>query len=266
MAVPFDHIASPYGPIFAKSLIGQLQRKHVWSHIENIIPQLRGYEMLELHYGNAEDEILFNENGVNIVATDISAETNHLTLRKAEEFSMPNRISSHYLDLDNLDVTLFDKKFDLVFSNFGGVNCINPSSLRSLLQKLPAILNPGGRFVAVIMPKFCAWETIFFLLRLQYTKAFRRLTSKETILNHDGINQKMWFYHPSEIIKFSKEKFKLIGNYPIGIALPSSYLDNFFHFRKKLLFFLDNVEKNFNDISFLSGMADHFVIDLQLRK
>src|SRR5688572_27954969 len=196
MAVPFDHIASAYDSVFTRSTIGQLQRKCVWSYIEQIIPQLRGFEMLELNCGTGEDAVLFGERGFNIVATDISEEMLKVTQKKAEQYSMQNRISSHYLDLESFNETLFDKKFDLIFSNFGGLNCINPESLKKLLEKLPCVLNPGGRFVGVIMPKFCAWETVFFLLRLQFKKAFRRFTSGEVITDMQGVTFKTWYYRP----------------------------------------------------------------------
>ena len=265
MGVPFDHIASAYDSVFTRSAIGQLQRKHVWKHVEKAIPHLNGFEMLELNCGTGEDAVLFGERGFNIVATDISGEMLKVTQKKAEQFSMQHRISSHYLDLESFDETLFDKKFDLVFSNFGGLNCINPESMKKLLDKLPLILNPGGRFIAVIMPKFCAWETFYFMMRFQFRKAFRRLTSKEVITDLNGVSLKTWYYHPSEIKKWSRDNFKLVSIKPIGIALPPSYLEKFFTFRKRLLLRLNGVEKRIGKFSLFAGMADHFVIDLKLK-
>lgn len=265
MAAPFDHIASTYDSVFTSSVIGQLQRKSVWTYIEGIMPELNGFEMLELNCGTGEDAVLFGERGFNIMATDISEEMLKITQKKAEQYSMQHRISSHYLDLDSFDETIFDKKFDLVFSNFGGLNCINPDSLKKLLNNIPQILNPGGRFVGVIMPKFCAWETVFFLLRLQFKKAFRRLTSQEVITDLQGVTMKTWYYHPSEIKKWSKNKFKLVSIKPVGIAIPPSYLEKFFSLKKRWLMQLDNIEKKLCKSSLLSGMSDHFVIDLQLK-
>lgn len=265
MAAPFDHIASTYDSVFTRSVIGQLQRKRVWRYIEQIIPQLKGFEMLELNCGTGEDAVLFGERGFNIIATDISQEMLKVTQKKAEQFSMQHRISSHYLDLDSFNETLFDKKFDLVFSNFGGLNCISPESLKKLLENLPAILNPGGRFVGVIMPKFCAWETVFFLLRFQFKKAFRRLTSKEVITYLNGANLKTWYYQPRQVARWSKQKFKLVSVRPIGITLPPSYLETFFSFKKRWLLRLNEFEKKFSHNSLFSGMSDHFVIDLQLK-
>jgi ubiquinone/menaquinone biosynthesis C-methylase UbiE len=264
MGVPFDHIASAYDSIFTRSAIGQLQRKHVWDYIEKIIPQLKGFEMLELNCGTGEDAVLFGERGFNIVATDISHEMLKVTFKKAEQYSMQNKISSHYLDLESFDETMFDKKFDLVFSNFGGLNCINPESLKKLMSKLPAILNPGGRFVGVIMPKFCAWETAYFLLRFNVRQAFRRWTSREVITNLHGVSLKTWYYHPKEIKSWSSENFKLVKIKPVGITLPPSYLESFFTLRKKFLLRLNNLEKKIN-ASVFSGMADHYLIDLQLK-
>lgn len=264
MGMPFDYIASKYDSVFTRSAIGQLQRKRVWRYIESVIPQLQGIEMLELNCGTGEDALLFGEGGFNIVATDISEEMLKITHKTAEQFSMHNKISSHYLDLDSFNETLFDKKFDLVFSNFGGLNCVNPESLQRLMEKLPTILNPGGRFIGVVMPKFCAWETVFFLLRFQFKKAFRRLTTKEAFSDLHGPNLKTWYYHPSQLKNWSKGNFRLVSLRPIGVALPPAYLERFFSVRKRWLLHLNKIEKKVSNSSLFSGMADNFIIDLQL--
>lgn len=264
MAVPFDHIASTYDSVFSRSAIGQLQRKRVWKYVETIIPDLKGYEMLELNCGTGDDADLFGERGFNMVATDIGEEMLKVTRKKAEQFSMHSSISSHYIDLDSFNETLFDKKFDLIFSNFGGLNCVNPESLKNLLKKMPAILNPGGRFVGVVMPTFCVWETIFFLLRFQFKKAFRRSTSRDVVSDLHGVDLKTWFYHPAQIKSWSKEKFRIINIKPVGLALPSAYLERFINFRKHWLLRLNDLEKKFCNSTAFSGMADNFIIDLQL--
>ena len=262
--MPFDHIASTYDSLFTRSPIGLLQRKRVWKYIEGVLPDLKGFEMLELNCGTGEDAVLFGEGGFNIVATDISEEMLKITQKKAEQFSMQTKISSHFLDLDTFNETLFDKKFDLVFSNFGGINCINPESLKILFERLPSLLNPGGRFVGVVMPKFCAWETLFFLLRFQFGKAFRRFTSKEAVSDLHGPNLKTWYYHPSQLTSWSKANFRLISLRPIGVALPPAYLERFFSVKKRWLLRLNRIEKKLSKTSVFSGMADNYIIDLQL--
>jgi ubiquinone/menaquinone biosynthesis C-methylase UbiE len=265
MGFPFDHIAPTYNSVFTKTVIGQLQRKIVWRYLENIMPQLRGYEMLELNSGTNEDAELFGEYGSNMLATDVGTEMFKLTARKSEQYSMQHNISSHYIDVDAFDETVFDKKFDLVFSNFGGLNCINPESMQKLLKKLPSVLNPGGRFIGVVMPKFCAWETVFFLVRFRFKKAFRRFSSEKVLTNTHETDPGKWFYHPSQIKSWSVDKFRLMALRPVGFMLPPSHLEPIFGFRKRLLKILNRFEKKVKASSYLSGMADHFIIDLKLR-
>ncbi len=265
MGKPFDHIASSYDSLFTKSAIGQLQRAQVWNYIEKITPQLNGFDMLELNCGTGEDAVLFGDRGFSIVATDISEEMLKVTQQKVRQYSMQHRISSQYLDLDSFDETSFNKKFDLIFSNFGGLNCINPESFRNLLTKIPMALKPGGRFVGVIMPKACLWESLYFLAKLSPTKAFRRFTDQEVVVNLNGVYMTTWYYSPSQVIEWSKEHFKRIHHKPIGIALPPSYLENFFSERPRLLSFMNRLERRFNSFSSLSSLSDHFLIDLRLK-
>jgi ubiquinone/menaquinone biosynthesis C-methylase UbiE len=264
MAAPFDHIEPIYNSAFSRSTIGQLQSKSVWDYLETVMPDLKGFEMLELNCGQQEEAALFGDKGHNIIATDIGIELLKLTNRRKEQFSMHNRISSQYLDLDNFDETVFDKKFDLVFSNFGGLNCMNPQTLKTLLNKLPKILKPGGRFIGIVMPKFCMWETVFFLLRFQFKKAFRRFTSRDEISQVRNSEFRTWYYHPSEIKKWSRERFKVVAVSPVGLALPAAYLETFVTFQKRMLLRLNRVEKKLARISSFSGVADHFIVDLKL--
>jgi ubiquinone/menaquinone biosynthesis C-methylase UbiE len=265
MGVPFDHLASISDSLMSRTITGQLQRKYVWKYIESVIPQLNGYEMLEINTGSGEDAILFSEQDFNMIATDISAETLRITLEKPDHFLMANNISSHYLDFDNLNTTLFDKKFDLVFSNFDSLNNTSPESLQALFRKLPQILNPGGRFIGVVMPRFCAWESFYFMLTFNFRRAFKRMTSKAVISTVRDLDHKTWFYSPSQLKRWSKEKFKIVNIQPIGIALPPVTLDHFFRFKKTLLNNLNFLEKKLEHVSFLANFSDHFVIDLQLR-
>lgn len=265
MGAPFDHIATNYDAVFTNSAIGQLQRAHVWRYVEKITPDLQGFDMLELNCGTGEDAVLFSDHGFNIIATDISEEMLKVTQQKVRQYSMQHRISSQYLDLESFSETSFNKKFDLIFSNFGGLNCIHPDSLQMLLSKIPLALNKGGRFIGVIMPKFCAWETFYFLMRFSPDKAFRRLTNKEVITDLNGVPMNTWYYSPRQIRAWARKNFDHVASNPVGIALPPSYLESFFAKHPKWLTRLNAFEKRFNSFSSLSGLSDHYLIDLKLR-
>src|SRR5690606_30112923 len=120
---------------------------------------------------------------------------------------------------------------------------------------LPRLLNPGGRFVAVVMPRFCAWETMFFLLRFQFGKAFRRLTSQETPDETPGTLGKTWYYRPAQLKAWSRENFRLVSLKPVGIALPPAYLERFFTLKRRWLLRLNGVERRLGESSGLSGFS-----------
>ena len=265
MSAPFDHIAPSYDSVFSRSAIGQLQRKQVWNYLEKIMPQLQGLDILELNCGTGEDAMLFGERGFNIIATDISGEMLKVTQQKIEQYSMQHRVSSRYLDLDNFNESVFDKKFDLIFSNFGGLNCISPEALKKLLNKLPSILSPGGRFIAVIMPRFCTWETLYFLAKFQFKKAVRRWTKKEVNTRLEGVSLNIWYYNTSDIEQWTQGQYAMMGMKPVGIALPPSYLEGFFVRRKRSLLFMNRIEEKLNHLKSLCNLSDHYLIDLKLR-
>ena len=85
------------------------------------------------------------------------------------------------------------------------------------------------------------------------------------MLDLQGTNLKTWYYNPSQIKKWSGNRFKLITTVPIGFVLPPSYLEVYFSTRKRFLLRLNILEKRFDHVPFLSGMADHFLIDLKLK-
>ena len=263
MAAPFDHITLVQDSVFSRSAIGQLQRKHVWGYIEKIIPELDGLEMLELNAGKGEDALMFSDRGFNLVATDVSAETYKLTEEKAERYSMRSKITQQYLDLDTMDEVLFDRKFDLIFSNFGGLNCINPEGLSKMFAKIPSLLKPGGRFVAIVMHRFCLWESLYYGVKCRFRKAFRRWTSREVLSDDYGTTLRTWYYIPSQVKKLAKPHFKIVNIKPVGLALPPVCLDSFFFRKKKLLIGLYKLEKKLNGSGLGAGMADHFLIDLE---
>jgi len=265
MAVPFDHITATNDAVFTPGAIGQFQRKQVWDYLSNVTSSLHGLDILELNCGTGDDALLFGDKDFNIIATDVSTEMMKVSEMKSSQYSLQHTISTKYLDLENFDENLFQKKFDLIFSNFGGLSSISPEALKKFLQKIPAVLAPGGRFVAVVMPRFCLWESMYFLSRCQFRKIFRRWTKEETegFAPHGSL--KTWFYKPSEIISWTRERFQIVQIRPIGFALPPLCFENIFAFRKGFLLKLNSIEHRLNRLPIFTRLSDHFLIDLQLR-
>jgi len=264
MAVPFDHIDVKTDTSLTPYAIGQFQRKVVWDYLSQVAPSLDGFEILELNVGSGDDALLFGEKDFNIVATDISEVTHKVTIQKNSAISFQGTISSQYLDLEGINETVFHKKFDLVFSNFGGINSMSPEVAQKLFQRIPAILKPGGRVIALAMSRFCLWESLYFLHRMEFKKIFRRWTNDGVKGYLNNQSQRMWFYSPAQVKAWTKNTFKVKRVVPVGMALPPLSLEGLFTSRKKLLLRLNALEKRLKNFSLCSGVSDNFLIDLQL--
>ncbi|MEO5570400.1 MAG: class I SAM-dependent methyltransferase [Bacteroidia bacterium] len=252
----FDSAALSYDTDFTFSNMGILQRKRVYYFLEKILSkESKRLEILEINCGTGEDARWFAEKGHSVIATDASEKMIDMATHKKQELF---EVCSY----DKLIKKYSNKKFDLIFSNFGGLNCINEVQLKKLSADLFSLLKPGGKFVAVLMGKKCLWEQIYFILKLNFKKAFRRLSSTGVDAVIGDQIQKTFYYSPAEFANLYAKEFKTIMKKPVGFVLPPSYLESFFKNKTWLLQLLNLKEKVF-PFSFLSNFADHYFIVLQ---
>jgi len=221
--------------------------------------------ILELNCGTGEDAVYFAKKGFRVVATDVSDEMLKVTEDKIDKFELSNYITTEKIDLTNPSDFNFEQKIDLVFSNFGGLNCIDKESLKNLSVVFSGILNDRGRIIFVIMPKFSLWESFYFLMKIEINKIFRRASTKPLNVNLNGGNVQTFYYSPKEIENIFGNKFKVINIKPVGFFIPPSFLNKFFLKKKKMLQMLETFEKPVSKISFLAKYSDHFLIDMELK-
>ena len=135
-----------------------------------------------------------------------------------------------------------------------------------LKEQLPDLLNPGGRFVAVLMSKFCAWESLYFLSKFQFRKAFRRLSKgpvEGKLSAESSINT--WYYAPQWIKNHLPETLTVTAVKAIGLFIPPSYLNHFFATHIKLLSALQKLENSIKEVKAAAFFSDHFLIEIQLK-
>lgn len=260
MSKGFDTAAHTYDQDFTHSRIGMLQRDRVWRLLDDLSQNRKSLNVLELNCGTGEDAIRLAKRGHSVVASDISEEM----LKVAKEKEGAQLVNFRKIDLNHIENLDCDKQFDLVFSNFGGLNCIAPDTLIKFNEVLPRLLKPSGRFVAVIMPKFCLWETMYFLLRGSKKKAFRR--RKEFVFaNVSGASVKTWYYSPDNYQTLMTERLEVEKVKPIGLFIPPSYLESFFSKRYFFLKLLNFAEKLIANFSWQSSLADHYYVQYKMK-
>lgn len=265
MITAFDHIAATYDNEFTHGSIGALQRQKVWDYLEKALPDTP-LSILELNCGTGEDAVHLAGQGHSVLATDLSKEMIAVARSKAENMGLNQRTTFIQCDINDIAQADFNRKFDLIFSNFGGLNCVDSMSLQNLSKVASRLLKPKGRFIGVIMPAFCFWESIYFLSKLQVKKAFRRAKRGPLLAPINEERVETWYYTPTRMKSMFNREFQQVGLTPVGFFLPPSYLENFFRNRQRFLSKLDSMEDKVNTFSHLSNFSDHYLIDLELIK
>ncbi len=265
MQQAFDTSAEGYDASFTHSIIGKEQRQIVWGYLEKTLLNHKNLNILELNCGTGEDALWFAKKAHNVLATDISEKMLEIAEQKINNAGLASSVQTLQVDINNIADFQFKEKFDLIFSNFGGMNCISIVEMEKLPSEIKKLLKSDGQFIMVVMPAFCLWETIYFLLKFNFRKAFRRLSKKGTISKLNGTESKTFYFSPARIKKLFKEDFEVITIKPIGFFIPPSYLEKFFSSRQKVINNLTKLEKTVGRFSFFAGSSDHFLINLQVK-
>ncbi|QHT69632.1 class I SAM-dependent methyltransferase [Rhodocytophaga rosea] len=262
MEAAFDSVAHQYDETFTFTSVGGSQRQRVWELLAQNKLLDKPLHILEVNCGTGEDAIRFAQSGHQILATDISGEMIEVCRQKTQKRYFSN-LEFKQAGFQEIHTLQAQGKFDLIFSNFGGLNCVSPLELSQFMKQAYILLKPGGNLVAVIMPPFCMWETGYYLLKGSWKKAFRRFLEKtEAVI--DTHSFPVYYYNPYKLYQTIADDFEWIELAPVGLFLPPSYLENFFCTRPGWLRFLNKMEKITAPLSALGCVSDHFY--LQLRK
>ena len=219
-----------------------------------------------MNCGTGEDALWLVKQGCEVTATDASSKMIEVCKNKTN--SKPSTLNPKFsvAKFNEIKSKQEGQKFDLIFSNFGGLNCVDAVELKLVLNDFSSLLNPNGRMVFVIMGRKCIWERIYFLMKLNFKGAFRRI-SRQPVPAHvlEGSMQNTFYFSPHEVVESAGEKLKHISTKPIGLFIPPPYLEKFFSNKKVLLGILNRLEKMIGKFSFLSDYADHYLIAFEKR-
>lgn len=258
----FDTYSISYDADFTETAVGKAQRNRVCKLLSEVLPKNESIDILEVNCGTGADAVWLANQGHRVLATDVSSEMIAISKQK----SLENSLNLQFQIAGFQDIGSISKpnSFDLIFSNFGGLNCISENDLQKFLATAHQLLKPGGSLVMVIMPRFCIWETGYYLLKFQPNTAFRRWRSK-AIVNLWGSEFWVYYHNPSRVLDLGKEIFKLKKQASVGLFLPPSYLSGFFKNKPGLLKFLNRLEILFAEIPLFTAFSDHYFLHLKKR-
>jgi ubiquinone/menaquinone biosynthesis C-methylase UbiE len=260
----FNKAAADYDVSFTNTAIGAMQRKRVWNYIEVLLKN-RKAEVLEINCGTGEDALWLAQNCYSVTATDVAGSM--ITVAESKKIIAGiNNINFKTIDFFNLHKNLQPQQFDFIFSNFGGLNCVNEAELVHLSKDFAKLLYPGGKMAIVVMGKYCLWETMYFMLKFKFAKALRRWDNKGVYTKIEDEEFETWFYSVGGLKKIFSEHFKLIDSKPIAVAVPPSYMQNYFDKKPKLLTRFNKWDNFLTRFKWLSSFSDHLILTFELKK
>ncbi len=189
-----------------------------------------------------------------IHATDISDGMILKLREKISTFSLNDKITTQQLSYEALNQV--NGKFDYVFSNFGGLNCID--DLKKVTQHLPALLNKNSYVTWVIMPKVTPWEWLW-ILRGKFKSAFRRFESNGVYAHLEDEFFKTYYYSLSEIKESFGSQFKLIKTEGLGVFSPPPAAQNFVKRFNRMAHFLERIDCSAKIFPF-NRWGDHVIV------
>src|SRR5215203_927085 len=227
-----------FDEIYSSNLIIQYKRQRVRDHLQQFLRPTS--KILELNAGTGEDAVWFAQHGHTVHATDISKGMQGKLGEKIHQNKLQAQITQELCSFTVLQDLENKGPYDLVFSNFAGLNCTG--ELDKVLHSLSPLLKPNGLVTLVILPKFCLWESLLFF-KGKFKTAFRRFFSKKGVKAHvEGEYFTCWYYDPSYIIKNMKGSYKILSVEGLCTLVPPSYLENFPAKRPSLFNWLRNKE------------------------
>ena len=182
-----------------------------------------GDHILELNCGTGRDALFLAARGISVTACDASARMiERAHMRKAAEAPSANA-AFHLLSTESLHQLPSRLRFDGVFSNFSGLNCVK--DLAALAENLALRLEAGAPLVLCFSTRFCIWEILHYLFRANPDKAFRRCRGSSEA--HLGDRSFPVYYRTvRSILKSLRPMFRLRSVTGIGIAVPPSYMEH----------------------------------------
>lgn len=181
--------------------------------------------ILELNAGTGSDAAYFAKQGYRVHATDIATGMISAIQAKIKMLDVGGRFTVQKISFTELEQTI-GVPYDLIFSNFGGLNCI--PDLQAVTQSLPRLLKPGGHVVWVIMPPICPWDMVH-ALRGKFNIALRRFNAHGTLANVENAKIMTWYHSPKKVTASFGADFQLARRRSVSLFCPPSYMDRFPH-------------------------------------
>ena len=219
----------------------------------------KGETILELNCGTGLDAVYFAQQGFKVYATDNAKGMLNQVRRKVSDNHLEESITVENYSFNQISA-LAPKKFDHIFSNFGGLNCTN--DLQNIISQFYDLLNDNGTVTLVLMPSVCPWEVVLSL-KGNFKTAFRRFSKAGADSQLEGINFTTYYYSTKEVEAFFGTTFTRTHLQSLGLICPPPYLEKIPKNFPGLFSALIKMEQRISMYPVFRNWGDHFMISMQ---
>lgn len=212
--------------------------------------------ILELNSGTGTDAVFFAKKGFKVFATDLSdgmIEKIQLKVNHEKLSGMIDVFQCSYTELNRIE----NRKFDFIFSNFGGLNCV--SDLNLVTKHFPAVLKNNGIVCLVIMPPVCPWEVVQ-LLSGKIKFAFRRFNKSGLPANIEGVSFYTYYFSHTKIMSALGPNFKLLKLMSLAVFTPIPQMEVFQNKFPRLLRFFNYLDEKTSTYFPFNRIGDHIIV------
>jgi ubiquinone/menaquinone biosynthesis C-methylase UbiE len=232
-------------------------REQVYRHLLDYArPPAR---ILELNAGTGSDALFLAQAGFHVHATDLAPGMLAQIERKIAQHNLQNRMTAQQCSFTELE-KISAPPFDVIFSNFGGLNCI--PNLHIVTRTLPHLLNHDGIVTWVVMPPICLWD-FAALAKGDWRTATRRWSRNGILANVEGVRFMTYYFSPAQVASAFGKNFRVLRVQGLSIFAPPADRKNFAHRFPRLYRWLVALDNRVCDAYPLRGWGDFFIITLR---
>ena len=222
--------------------------------------------LLEIGYGTGFEAVHLAKRGFRVVGVDPSAQMQARARARAGaegvsvgcDFRLGSTASLASL-LEEFGVGAFRG----AYSTLGPFNC--EPDLPATARLLGRLLAPGSPLVALMINRYCVWETALYLAAGDFRRAFRRQVRGWGDLTGEigGSPIPVFTYTPASFAKAFESHFAVKELFALPFALPPPYVADRFRRAGGLLALLEAADVRLRRRAVLRGLGDHFEVVLR---
>ncbi|HEX8599816.1 MAG TPA: class I SAM-dependent methyltransferase [Chloroflexia bacterium] len=230
-----------------------------------------GERVLEIGCGTGEEALYLAARGVEVLATD-PAEGMIEVVRakvavptwdgKSRGAVTPQVLAAH--EIARLLTEYGRASFAGAYSSFGPLNC--EPDLRPVVSALADLVQPRGKVVISLLNRYCAWETLWHLVKLQPQTAFRRWGGyAEATVRAQWGDQRIpvYYWTPGAVEHLFSQHFVTTRRTALTWAIPPPYLERLVKGRARLFRRLARAELRLGHRWPFNALGDHVILEME---